>query len=67
MNMNKTQILNISRMSSVFFLLSLILSQLFLAIMLKTLVYFDDNLHFSDQIANVCKSTYYINDIKYDQ
>ena len=47
LNMNKTQLLNISRTSSVFpfricllQLSSLILSQLFLAIMLKTLVLF---------------------------
>ena len=40
LNMNITQLLNISRISPVFLLSSLILSQLFLAIKLKTLVLF---------------------------
>ena len=59
LNMNKTQLPNISRTSSVFhyFIIDAIT---IVAIMLKTLVLFvNDNLNVSNQIANVCKSTNY--------
>ena len=60
LNMNKTQLLNISRTSSVF--PSVIINSITIVPCnnFKNLDFiFDDNLHFSDQIANVCKSTNY--------
>ena len=60
LNMNKTQILNISRTSSVF--PSVIIDSITIVPYnnVKNLGFiFDDNLNFSDQIANVCKSTNY--------
>ena len=60
LNMNKTQLLNISRTSSVF-TSDIIDSITFVPCNnVKNLGFiFDDNLNFSDQIANVCKSTNY--------
>ena len=60
LNMNKTQLLNISRTPSVF--PSIIIDSITIVPCnnVKNLGFiFDDNLHFSDQIANVCKSTNY--------
>ena len=59
-NMNKTQLLNISRTSSVF--PSVIIDSITIVPCnnVKNLDFiFYDNLNFSDQIANVCKSTNY--------
>ena len=57
LNMNKTKLLNISRTSSV--LPSVIFSITIVPCNnVKNLGFiFDDNLNFSNQIANVCKST----------
>ena len=56
LNMNKTKLLNISRTSSVF--PSAIIVP---CIYVKKLGFiFYDNLHFSDKIANVCKSTLFV-------
>ena len=58
LNMNKSQLLNISRTSS--FFPSVIIDSITIVPCnnVKNLGFiFDDNLHFSDQIANVCKST----------
>ena len=67
LNMNKTQLLNISRTSSV------CPSVIFYSITIvpcnnvKNLGFiFDDNIHFSDQIA-MCVNQLIINYIKYDQ
>ena len=60
LNINKTQLLNISRTSSVF--PSVIINSITIVPCnnIKNLGFiFDDNLHFSDQIANVYKSTNY--------
>ena len=60
LNMNKTQLLNISRTSSVF--PSVIIDSITIVPYnnVKNLGFiFDDNLNFSDQIANVCKSISY--------
>ena len=60
LNMNKTQLLNISRTSSVF--LSVIIDSIIIVPFnnVKNLGFiFDDNLNLSYQIANVCKSTNY--------
>ena len=60
LNMNKTQLLNISRTSSVF--PSVIIDSITIIPCnnVKNLSFiFDDNLNFSDQIANVSKSTNY--------
>ena len=65
LNMNKTQPLNISRISSVF--TSVIIDSITIVPCnnFKNLGFnFYDNLNFSDQIANICKLTNYI---KYDQ
>ena len=58
--LNKTQLLNISRISSV--VPSVIIDSITIVPRnnVKNLGFiFDDNLNFSDQIANVCKSTNY--------
>ena len=60
LNINKTQLLNISRTSSIctFFIIDSI--TIVPCNNVKNLGFiFDDNLNFSDQIANVCKSTNY--------
>ena len=60
LNMNKTQFLNISKTSLVF--PSVIVYSIIIVPCnnFKNLDFiFDDNLNFSDQIANVCKSTIY--------
>ena len=59
LNMNKTQLLNISRTSSVF--PSVIIDSIIIVpcnnVKNRGFI-FDDNLNFSDQIANVCKETW---------
>ena len=58
--MNKTQLLNISRTSSV--CPSVIIDSITIVPCNNVKIFgfiFDDNLYFSDQIANVCKSTNY--------
>ena len=65
--MNKTQLLNISRISSV--CPSVIIDSITIVPRnnVKNIGFiFDDNLNFSDQIAHVCKSTNYLL-YKYDQ
>ena len=60
LNMNKTHLLNISRTSSVF--PSIIIDSITIVPCnnVKNLGFiFDDNINFSNQIANVCKSTNY--------
>ena len=60
LNMNKSQLLNISRTSSVF--PSIIINSIIFVSCnnVKNLGFiFDDNLNFSDKIANMCKSTNY--------
>ena len=60
LNMNKTQLLNISRTSSVF--PSVVIDSITIVPCnnVKNLGFiFDDKLNYSDQIANVCKSTNY--------
>ena len=57
LNMNKTQILNLSKKSSVF--PSVIIDSITIVPCINRGFIFDDNLNFSDQIANVCKSTNY--------
>ena len=60
LNMHKTQFLNISRTSPVF--TSVIIDSITIVPWnnVKNLGFiFDDKLNFSDQIANVCKSTNY--------
>ena len=60
LNMNKTQLLNISRTSSVFPPVIIDSITIVLCNNVKNLGFiFDNNLHFSDQIANVCKPTNY--------
>ena len=69
LNMNKTQLLNISRTSSVF--PSVIIDSITIVPCnnVKNLGFiFDDNLNFSKQIANImCVNKLIINYIKYDQ
>ena len=70
LNMNKTLLLNISITSSVFH--SVIINSIKIVTYnnVKNIGFiFDDNINFSDQIANVCKSINKIikNYIKYDQ
>ena len=63
--MNKTQLLNISRTSYVFPFVIIDSITIVSSNNVKNLGFiFDDNLNFSVQIDNVCKSTNYI---KYDQ
>ena len=58
--MNETQLLNISRTSSVFPSVIIDSIKIVPCNNVKNLGFiFDDNLHFSDQIANMCKSTNY--------
>ena len=60
LNMNITQLLNITRISSVF--PSIIIDSITIVPCnnVKNIGYIcDDNLNFSDQIANVCKLTNY--------
>ena len=60
LNMNKTQLLNISRTSSVFPSVIIYSIKIVPRNNVKNLGYiFDDNLHFSNQIDNVCKSNNY--------
>ena len=67
LNMNKTQLLNISRTSSVFPTVIIDSITIVPCNNVKNLGFiFDDNLHFSDQIANVVNQLI-INYIKYDQ
>ena len=65
-NMNITQLLNISRISSVF---TSVMNDSIIIVPCNNVknhgFIFDDNLNFSDQIVKVGKST--INYIKYDQ
>ena len=60
LNINKTQLLNISRISSCFPYIIIDSIIIIPCNNVKNLGFiFDDNLNFSDQITNVCKSTNY--------